>query len=318
MRDILKELFINETFEIEDNFIFASSLSDNKNQELTNDAFSTKWTDASKKDVMEKTLQFQKNWFLTLYGFESEEDLANYLSEQPVILDAGCGLGYKSLWFAELAPDSTVIGMDYSEASKIAAKTHEHTNNLYFIQGDIANTGFKPESLDFIVCDQVIHHTSDPPKTFSHLAGRLKKGGEFNCYVYAKKALPRELLDEYFREHISEYKEEEIWKLSEQLTELGKTLRELNTKIEVPDIPAFNIEGGEYDLQRFIYYNFFKCFWNKEQGYNASVSTNFDWYAPKNAFRYSLDEFKEMVYENDLEITHLHTEQACHSGRFKK
>lgn len=84
-----------------------------------------------------------------------------------VIFDAGCGLGYKAAWFAELAPKSLVIGMDYSRAAEQAAIQYRNNHNLYFIQGDIANTGFKTGSISFISCDQVIMHTKTPNVRFT-------------------------------------------------------------------------------------------------------------------------------------------------------
>ena len=67
---------------------------------------------------------FQKEWFLELYGFDSEESLKQFLSSKNTIIDTGCGLGYKAAWFAELAPHALVVGVDISEAAKIAAKAN--------------------------------------------------------------------------------------------------------------------------------------------------------------------------------------------------
>ena len=38
-------------------------------------------------------------------------------------------------------------------------------------------------------------------------------------------------------------------------------------------------------IQRFIYWNFLKCFWNEQLGKETSLVTNFDWYSPSNARR---------------------------------
>ena len=78
------------------------------------------------------------------------------------------------------------------------------------------------------------------------------------------------------------------------------------------------IKAGEYDIQRFIYWNFIKCFFNEELGKETSIATNFDWYSPSNAKRFSESEFIEMINNNHLEIEYFHIEEACYSGRFKK
>jgi SAM-dependent methyltransferase len=261
---------------------------------------------------------FNYDWYLKLYGFDDEKSLAKFLQSKKVILDAGCGLGYKAAWFAQLAPLSTVIGMDYADTSRLAAKNYTHISNLFFVKGDIASSGLKVSSIDYVNCDQVIMHTENPDKTFAHLASLLTPTGEFACYVYSKKALPRELVDDYFRKFVHNYSKEEIWELSKQLTVLGKTLSELNVKFTSPDIPLLGIKGGEYDIQRFIYWNFLKCFWKEDWGGELCDATNFDWYSPSNAKRFSEKEFINLIKANELNIKFFHKEEACYSGRFSK
>ena len=289
-----------------------------KNQTQTQDSFSEKWTEFEKGKQKEEVYSFQKEWFLQLYGFDSEEDFKQFLLTKNTIIDTGCGLGYKAAWFAELAPHALVLGVDISEAAKIAAKNYKHLSNLYFCQADIAYTGIKEGVIDFTVCDQVIMHTEVPERTFTHLTSITSKGGFFACYVYRKKALPRELLDDHFRKATHDIPNEQLWEMSSQLTELGKRLSELNITFDSPDIPLLGIKGGKQDLQRFIYWNFIKCFWKEDWGTEMSDATNFDWYAPSNAKRYSEDEFKNMIKQNNLKIDHFHEEEACYSSRMIK
>lgn len=307
-----------EKIEISSNFIHIKSNSEAQNQKQTNDVFSEKWTEYEKTNEKEKLYNFQKEWYLKLYGFESESALAKFLSTKKYIFDAGCGLGYKAKWFADLAPNSIVIGMDFSDACIIAAKNYKDTKNLYFIKGDIADVSFKNDSINYVSCDQVIMHTEIPENTFKELTRITKNRGQFACYVYAKKALPRELLDDYFRIETKNLTNEQLWEMSRQLTQLGKTLSELKIKVEIPDIPLLGIKGGKQDIQRFIYWNFLKCFWNEDLGYETSVATNFDWYSPSNAKRYSEEEYIKMIKDNNLSIEYFHREEACYSGRFIK
>ena len=261
------------------------------NQSQTEKIFSDKWTEVEKYETVDKLYAFQFEWFLKLYGFDSEENLAAYLKDKKLIIDTGCGLGYKAAWFAKLAPESTVIGIDISDSLELAAKNFQSLPNLFFLKRDIANTGLKNNTIDFVVCDQVIMHTEVPENTFAHLSDVTSKQGEFACYVYSKKALPRELVDDYFRKATHNISNEEMWAFSEQLTELGKRLSELKISFESPDIPLLGIKGGTYDIQRFIYWNFLKCFWREDWGFDLSKSTNYDWYAPSNAKRFSKEEF---------------------------
>lgn len=315
----LKNIF-SEAIIVNGNIItFAKTNIDvESNQEQTMDIFSDKWEEVNKDERVGDLYTFQLDWFLKLYGFGTEENLKKFLQNKSIILDTGCGLGYKSEWFAKLAPHAIVIGIDISDAMYIAAKKYKDLKNLFFIKGDIAATGIKPNSVDFTVCDQVIMHTEKPEYTFKHLSDITKKGGEFACYVYRKKALPRELVDDFFRSQTHNISKEEMWKFSEQLTELGKRLTALNVSFDCPDIPALGIKGGNYDIQRFIYWNFLKCFYKPDWSKQLNDSTNYDWYAPSNAKRFSKEEFEAMINSNDLSISFFHEEEACYSGRFKK
>jgi SAM-dependent methyltransferase len=304
--------------EIQGNFIAQRDGSDAANQQQTNDAFTEKWSRYGESAEQEKLYAFQLKWYLRLYGFESESALKDYLGSVRLIVDAGCGLGYKAAWFARLAPHALVVGIDFSDAALQAAHMHHEVKNLFFVKGDIANTFFCDHSVGFVSCDQVIMHTEDPEKTFAELARITAKEGELACYFYAKKALPRELLDDYFRMRCKEVSHKELWEMSEQLTELGRRLTNLNVTIDTPDIPLLGIVGGPIDIQRFVYWNFLKCFWNAELGEETSIATNFDWYSPSNARRFSEDEVLEIVAANTMKPIFFHGEEACYSGRFSQ
>lgn len=300
-------------------FIIESDAIIAEKQALTNDAFSEKWSVYSAEDEceQEKIFEFQKGWFLTLYGFNTEAELAKHLSRFEWILDAGCGIGFKSAWFAALAPNSKVIGIDYSDAVYVANRKYSSQYpNLYFAKGDIAQTKLPAGIVDFTVCDQVIMHTENPTETLRELARITASDGEICCYWYRKKALPRELLDEHFRSQTASLSNEQLWKLSEEVLALGKMLSELNIEADFPSLPSFGIEGGKMNLQRFIYWNFIKCFWNEKLGYATSLNTNFDWYSPANAKRFSKEDVMAVVAESGLIELYFHEEEACYSGRF--
>ena len=102
----------------------------NNSQALTNDAFSEKWKIFSKEEIdeQEKLFEFGRRCFVDCYGFRDEKHLAEHLQSFECILDAGCGLGYKTAWFAKLAPTSKVICIDFSSASYAAHQRYK--NNL--------------------------------------------------------------------------------------------------------------------------------------------------------------------------------------------
>ena len=100
------------------------------------------------------------------------------------------------------------------------------------------------------------------------------------------------------------------------LTDFGKLLHEKNIQITIPfDIDLLGIKNGTYDLQRFIYDYFFKCFWNESWGYEYSNLVNVDWYHPKYCWRHSEDEIRSWCSEFNLSIRYikeLESGYACH------
>ncbi len=78
----------------------------------------------------------------------------NSLSGYRVILDAGCGVGYKAAWLARLAPHALVIAMDLSDSVFGAAKRYGDLANVVFVKGDIAATPFRDKSIDLVSCDK--------------------------------------------------------------------------------------------------------------------------------------------------------------------
>jgi hypothetical protein len=86
---------------------------------------------------------------------------------------------------------------------------------------------------------------------------------------------------------------------------LGKILSKLKKKIKIPrDIPLLNIKAGVYDVQRFIYWHFLKCFWAEDDDFERSVGVNFDWYYPKFAFRHTPTEVRKWYDDSKIKIIH--------------
>ena len=157
-------------------------------------------------------------------------------------------------------------------------------------------------------------HAGDPEATFAELARITKpSNGEFACYFYAKKALPRELLDDYFGVHCKKVSTDEPWDMSEQLTELGRRSSAIDVTFDASTIPLLDIEGGKIDIQRSIYWNFLKCFRNEELGNDTSLATKFDWYSPSNARRFSEAEFRSIVAESGMKTASFQVEDAAYS-----
>ena len=273
-----------------------------KNQSQTADSFTYKWKKWEGVSFKKEVIIKKRKWYLERYGWKSSEDFKKFLANKSFILDAGTGLGGDAGWFAELSIGE-VFGIDISESIDIAYEYYGSNPNVHLIQADLTKLPFRNNFFDFISCDQVIHHTTNPEKSFKYLVKLLKIGGEICIYTYKKKAPIREFCDDYIREYSTNLSVEDCLKLSEAITKFGKSLSDLNIMVEVPeDIPILQIKAGKYDLQRFFYWNIFKCYWNDNDSYDRCVAVNFDWYHPKYAFRFTPEEVKRWFDDSNIDI----------------
>ena len=155
IENILMGAVAHDMERLRDNLFVASEFVSN-DRKLYHDkeTFSIKWEEWDKQQSPStKDIDYLKKRFLHLYGFENEEQLACYLKDKQLVFDAGCGLGIKTKWIADLAPNSIVIAMDISDSVYIAAKRYEEQKNLVFIRGDISKRIFKSGVFDLIICD---------------------------------------------------------------------------------------------------------------------------------------------------------------------
>lgn len=264
------------------------------------ESFSYKWD--SFVQTMIRKQDMNKAMYLNQYGWKLN-DFLEFLKTRKNALDAGCGVGYVSNWVASES-NAQVFGIDISRSvDKAYENFGAKRSNLHFMQANLAELPFKENSFDFIICKEVIHHTPEPRKNFSKLVNLLSDNGVITIYVYKKKGPIREFCDDYIRSHTTKLDVKECLEFARVMTEFGKSLREAKITINVPkDIPFLNIKAGEHDLQRFVYWNMFKCFWDDEGDREYSDAVNFDWYHPEYAYRYTPDEFRKWFEEEGIRI----------------
>ncbi len=277
-------------------------------------SFGAKWA-YYREEEKDQLAGFQYQWFDQRFGFEGESAFANFLAGKHYILDAGTGPGLCAARCARLSK-ARVVGMDLSESVTAAHHRHADQSNLDYVQGDILNPPFAPESFDFVVADQVLHHTPDCVRAFHTMAGLVRPGGELAVYVYRKKALLRELADEHIIDITSKLSFDECLQLSEQITEFGRELSRLDAKVTLEHgVPLLGIEPGEHDVQRLIYWTMLKCFWNEELGWRQSVMINYDWYSPEYRSRHTEDEVLQWCHDTGLEVVNLNVIESGISVR---
>ena len=269
----------------------------------TEDAFSAKWKSHHTNHHAKDWIEWQKNWFLDRFDFKSIKLFNTFLKPQKLILDAGTGIG-NSAKLLSINKTSTVFGIDASDSIDFAYKKYGKSPNIHFIQADIRQLPFRKSFFNYILSDQVLHHTKNTETSFKYLTKFLKKNGHISIYVYNKKAPMREYADDFIREKTIKMSISECTQFSKDMAILGKSLSKLKKKIIIPrDIPLLGIKSGTYDVQRFIYWNFLKCFWDESDNLERSIGVNFDWYYPKFAYRHTPKEVKKWYRDVKLKIS---------------
>jgi ubiquinone/menaquinone biosynthesis C-methylase UbiE len=274
----------------------------NKKQNQVSKSFGFKWTTTNfgqDDDEFETKL---KKPILDFMGI-TEKDL--YFFKNKTVLDIGVGSGSTARLWANSAKE--FHGIDISRAiyrAKNAIKNY--CENPILSQADLNHLPYADRSFDVIVSNGVLHHTPSTRNSLKNIIKKLKLGGHCLFYVYKKKTPIREFTDDYIREQISDLSHKKSLKLMESITNFGKDISKQNITVKISeDLPILGIKKGNYDLQRFIYSNFFKCFWNDDWGFDYSNMVNFDWYNPTFAWRHSKNEIKGWCKDFKLKIKFL-------------
>lgn len=253
----------------------------------------------------DRTRTSRQQWYLDRFGYETREDLHDFLGSDKLVLDAGTGSGVDAAMFAESG--STVVAVDLSRDA--ADATYGHLGslpNVHVLQGDLRALPFSEGVFDYISSDQVLHHTPDTQAAFAGLTRKLRPEGRIAIYVYRRKGPIREFADDYIRERATKMPAEECYELCRQITLLGKALSDVKVDVVIPEeIPLLEIPAGADDVQRFVYWNVLKCFWNEDYDFETNVIVNFDWYHPKYAFRHEPEEVRAWFDENGLNLERL-------------
>lgn len=110
-------------------------------------------------------------------------------TEGKVILDAGCGSGYRALILAEANPGAEIVGIDLSEQSvKLARERLKYHgfNNATFHTLTIEELPSLGLEFDYINCDEVLYLLSDPVAGLQAMKSVLKPDGIIRANFHSK------------------------------------------------------------------------------------------------------------------------------------
>ena len=266
-------------------------------QAKTNETFSDKWTRFNNYGLEPQHEEFLFGWYCKKFGLSSRAELEAFYRKRRRILECGCGSGFNSRFMARHCPGE-VFALDVSAAAFTTFENTKDLPNCTVVQADLMEAPFPDGHFDFIIADGVLHHTPNTRAAVEALYRKLAPAGEFFFYVYKKMGPARQFCDQHIREAFTQLTTDDCYAACEGLTELGRELSRLNVKITLDKpIHVLGIPAGTHDVQRLIYYNFVKCFWNDAFDYETNNMVNFDWYHPHYAWQHTPDEVEGWLNE---------------------
>lgn len=153
---------------------FAALEKIDKDKADTAENFGWQWTNFTQKD--EKYAQQLLGWL---------QPVKPEFFEGKVVLEGGCGKGRHTTLAADWGAEE-VIGFDLSAAVETAYQATKHLKNVHIVQADIFRLPFK-KNFDYAFSVGVLHHTPDPKKAFTSLAGKVKIGGAISAWIYGEE-----------------------------------------------------------------------------------------------------------------------------------
>jgi trans-aconitate 2-methyltransferase len=98
------------------------------------------------------------------------------------VVDLGCGPGPLTRLLAERWPEASVVGVDSSPEMVAAARSHELSGRLTFVEGDLAQ--WQPDRpVDLVVANAALHWVPGHIDLIARFAGWLTDGGELAFQV---------------------------------------------------------------------------------------------------------------------------------------
>ena len=281
-------------------------------QAKTTTTFSDKWRRFKSYGLETAHQEFLFGWYCKKFGLRDREALIAFYRDRGRILEVGPGSGFNTRFIAQHCR-GTVYALDISDAAFTTFENTRDLPNCTVVQADLMDAPFPDKYFDLIVADGVLHHTPNTRNAVRSLYHKLKPGGQLFFYVYKRMGPARQFCDAHIRERFGELSPDQCYAACEGMTELGRELSRLKATVTLTrPIDVLGIPVGTHDVQRLIYYNFLKCFWNESFDFDTNNMVNFDWYHPHHAWQHTVEEVAAWL--NELGVKDYHFNDANPNG----
>ena len=126
--------------------------------------------------------------------FAQEIDLPSLdTSRHLVLLDAGCGNGQLAAGIAQLGFEVFAIDLSFSVERAHAIKTQvagARARYVHYIQANLMQPPFAPESFDVVYSAGVLHHTPNTERAFRKVLALTKPRGKGFSWLYCARRKP--------------------------------------------------------------------------------------------------------------------------------
>ncbi len=125
--------------------------------------------------------------FIALHARKDESGTRSFLAEnagldhvaRPRVLDICCGTGGVLLAFADLDPEGTFIGCDFSHGMLVAARQKDPAERVTFIQGNAVRLPFADDMFHAVSCSHALYELKgeDRPEALHEMKRVVREDG---------------------------------------------------------------------------------------------------------------------------------------------